>query len=129
MQYIVAKTILTIMKLKVTERRINELKQQLYKVGIPIPGSIHISYRRCGKKSCRCQLSDDNLHGPYYVWYRRENGRLTTQSIKKEDIHLYKEWIKNREKMEMIINKILEIGSQYPGIRKKLKINYKKSVS
>ena len=119
MLLIVAKIILITMKSKMIERRINELKQKLYKIGIPIPGSIHISYRRCGKSGCRCQQSNSNLHGPYYVWYRREKGKLTTQSIKEEDVHLYKEWIKNREKLETIIKKILEAGSQFANTRKK----------
>jgi len=103
---------------KTIERKINELKQQMCKIGIPIPGSIHMSYRRCGKTGCKCQQSDDNRHGPYYVWYRRENGKLTTQSIKKGDIHLYREWIRNREKLEMIMKKIVEIGSHYPDFKK-----------
>lgn len=37
------------------------------------PGSLHVEWKRCGKRSCRC--ASGKMHGPY--WYRRwrEGGR------------------------------------------------------
>ena len=35
------------------------------KIG-PLPGSLQVEWRRCGKPRCRCARGD--LHGPY--WYR-----------------------------------------------------------
>jgi hypothetical protein len=39
----------------------------------PLPGSLHLEWRRCGKGNCRCQRGEQ--HGPYVVriWY--EAGR------------------------------------------------------
>lgn len=117
------------MKKEIIEQKIKKLKQQLHEVGMPISGSLHISYRRCGKKGCRCQKSDKDRHGPYCVWYRRDNGKLTTQSIKEGDVHLYKEWIGNRVTLENIIKKIFDLGSQYPSARKNGKFNSLKTTS
>ncbi len=38
-----------------------------------LPGSVHVEFRTCGKRNCRCQSG--TLHGPYYVRRWRENGR------------------------------------------------------
>lgn len=124
---LVAKIYIADMEIKAIERKLQKLKQEIFKTGIQIPGSIQISYRRCGKKNCRCQQLDDKGHGPYYIWYRREQGKLTTKSIAAEDVTLYQEWIENRETVKRILNKILEHGANYAVFRKS-KFNSKKSI-
>lgn len=39
----------------------------------PLPGSLHLERRRCGRPNCRC--THGQLHGPYayHIWY--EQGR------------------------------------------------------
>jgi hypothetical protein len=39
----------------------------------PLPGSLHLEWRRCGKASCRCVRGA--LHGPYVVRRWREHGK------------------------------------------------------
>jgi hypothetical protein len=39
----------------------------------PLPGSVHLEWKRCGKANCRCRLG--RMHGPYYVRRWREGGR------------------------------------------------------
>jgi len=41
--------------------------------------------RRCGKKACKCAVTDlrTNGHGPYWYSYRQESGKLRTQCIGK----------------------------------------------
>lgn len=39
----------------------------------PLPGSIHMEFRRCGKPNCRC--AGGRLHGPYYVRRWQVGGR------------------------------------------------------
>jgi hypothetical protein len=95
------------------EDHLNDLKQQIAKLGMPIPGSIQTMYLRCGKKNCRCHQSDDQRHGPYYLWYRRKNGKLTTQSIAEEDLQSYRIWISNREELERVIQKMIDLGAAY----------------
>ena len=90
-----------------------DLKQQIAKLGMPIPGSIQTVYLRCGKKNCRCHQSDGQRHGPYYLWYRRKNGKLTTQSIAEEDLQSYRIWISNREELEGVVQKMIDLGADY----------------
>ena len=100
------------------ERQLNNLKKQIADLGLPIPGSIQTMYLRCGKKNCRCHQSEDQRHGPYYLWYRRVNGKTTTQSIAEEDVHLYRMWIGNRGKMEALVQQIVSIGADYAAVFK-----------
>jgi hypothetical protein len=38
----------------------------------PLPGSLHLEWRSCGKATCRCTRG--HLHGPYWVRRWWENG-------------------------------------------------------
>jgi hypothetical protein len=125
----VAKIYISTMDRKKIERELQKLKQEIINTGIPIPGSIQTSYRRCGKKNCRCQKPDDKGHGPYYVWYRREDKKLTTKSLAAENVSLYQEWIDNRETIEMVVKKIIILGANYAVAFKKSEINSKKTDS
>ena len=98
---------------KKLEEQLLELKNAIARLGMPIYGSIQTTHLRCGKKNCRCHQSDDERHGPYYLWYRRKNGKLTTKSINEEDLEVYRMWISNREKLEEAMRKMSELGSSY----------------
>lgn len=39
----------------------------------PLPGSLHLEWRRCGKLTCRCALG--STHGPYAYRYWYEDGQ------------------------------------------------------
>ncbi len=40
---------------------------------MPLPGTLHIEFKRCGKQNCRCR--NGHPHGPYAVRRWREDGR------------------------------------------------------
>jgi hypothetical protein len=100
------------------EKQLLDLKKQIASLGISIPGSIQTVYLRCGKKICRCHQAEDLRHGPYYLWYRRVNGKTATQSIAEEDVHFYRAWIDNRDKMEALVQKIVSLGADYAAVFK-----------
>jgi hypothetical protein len=45
----------------------------------PLPGSLHLEWRRCGKAHCRCTRGD--LHGPYLVRRWWEAGKQRKQYV------------------------------------------------
>jgi hypothetical protein len=95
------------------EQQVNDLKKQIAAIGMAIPGSIQTVYLRCGKKICRCHQDEKLRHGPYYLWYRRIDGKTATQSIAEEDVNLFRTWIDNRNKMEALVQKIVSLGADY----------------
>jgi len=108
------------------EEKLNELKKQLCKLEIAIPGTIHIQYRKCGKSNCRCHQSPDQMHGPYYLWYRKIDGKLYTSVIDENDLQLFNEMIDNRGKIEMLTTEMLRLGEYYVTKEKLGKKNSKK---
>lgn len=100
------------------EQQLTDLKKQITDLGMAIPGSIQTVYLRCGKKNCRCHHEEDQRHGPYLLWYRRINGKTATQSIAEEDVHLFRTWIDNREKLEALVHKIISHGADYAAVFK-----------
>jgi hypothetical protein len=115
------------MKLKALKKQLQELKQQVVDLEMPIPGSIQIMFLRCGKKNCHCHQSDEFRHGPYYLWYRRIHGKMTTQSIAEEDVQSFKKWISNREILEKLVHEMISVGQNYATIFKSRSRKLKKT--
>lgn len=50
---------------------------------LPKTSAICRQFRKCGKPGCKCNAGD--LHGPYFFYFYRENGRLRKKYIRKAD--------------------------------------------
>lgn len=88
------------------------LKQRIMRLGIAIPGTIRETYLLCGKQGCACAENDSARHGPYYLWNRKVNGKLTSKSIPKDKLPLYEQWLDNRRLLETLVQEVLEMGSK-----------------
>jgi hypothetical protein len=89
-----------------------KLKEKITRLGLVIPGTIRETYLLCGKQGCACADTDAARHGPYYLWNRKVNGKLTSKSIPKDKLPVYEQWINNRRLLEALIQEMLEIGSK-----------------
>lgn len=98
------------------------LKQQILNLDIVIPGYVRTLYQQCGQPNCRCKKKRKDWHGPYYLWGRKLNGKLSSKSIRKNDVPLYKQWIKNRLKLKEIVSELLDAGCKYATEYNKIKI-------
>ena len=49
-----------------------------------MPGSIHVQYVRCGKRTCKCARGE--LHGAYFYHFARVNGKLTKRYLKAHEV-------------------------------------------
>ena len=102
-------------------KKYEKLKEQMMALDIAIPGIIRKIYQRCGKKTCRCWKSEEYLHGPYYLWGRMIKGKLTSQSIQKEKVKLYRKWLGNKKQLKKIVAEMLKTGCAYATRIKSLK--------
>ena len=104
------------------------LKKRLFEIGIPIPGTIHALYARCGSPTCPCATDDKSRHGPYYRWHYRLKGRSVAYGIKEENLRQFERWIENREKIYAIVDEMLKLGIETALARKEtVSENSKKS--
>jgi hypothetical protein len=118
LQHSVVKIYFITMNQERLEQQLNDLKKQIAALGMAIPGSIQTAYLRCGKKNCRCHQDEKLRHGPYYLWYRRIDGKTATQSLAEEDVNLFRTWMDNRDKMEALVQKIVSLGADYAAVFK-----------
>lgn len=52
-----------------------------------LPGAVCEQWKRCGKSNCRCASGNkEDLHGPYYYRFWREEGRLRKAYVPGEQL-------------------------------------------
>jgi hypothetical protein len=95
-----------------SDPRYRRIKGKLMSIGPVIPGTIRETFLQCGRPWCACAKKGGALHGPYYFWNRKVNGKLTSKSIPKSKLRRYKAWINNRLEMESLLQQLLEIGQE-----------------
>jgi alkanesulfonate monooxygenase SsuD/methylene tetrahydromethanopterin reductase-like flavin-dependent oxidoreductase (luciferase family) len=94
------------------ERRYRELAQQLADIGLISSGSVTRRYTHCATPGCRCHAEPPQLHGPYYQWTAKVNGKTVTRRLSAEEAKLYKEWINNDRKMRRLIAQMRQLAAK-----------------
>ena len=65
-----------------------------------MPGSVSQTGGKCGKPNCRCKREADYIHGPYYRWTGKVNGRYTSVILTKEEAEECRRRIKRWRALE-----------------------------
>lgn len=69
------------------ERKVQQLRDKLAKLGPMLPGSISEQWNVCGTPGCRCKdAKNPEKHGPYYQLSFTVGGKSSTMFIKKGDL-------------------------------------------
>ena len=71
----------TTARLESYERRYRELARKLADIGYIASGSVAPRYNRCGTKTCRCHADPPKLHGPYFQWTAKVNGKTINRQL------------------------------------------------
>lgn len=79
------------------------LKDSLADLGPFRRGTVLRRFMRCGKSGCRCQAHPPQLHGPYYEWTRKVQGKTVNVRITEQQARLLKEWIANARRLDKIV--------------------------
>jgi hypothetical protein len=82
------------------------IKAGLQRLGYVRPGSLVRRFMPCGKPSCRCMSDPPALHGPYYQWTLRIQGKTKTVRLNEYQARLCEEWIANHKKLKDIIRRM-----------------------
>jgi hypothetical protein len=73
------------MQIQKMEKRIEEIKAKLARIGAMRPGSLNKQLTVCGRSNCRCgEPKKPKKHGPYYQLSYVHQGKSTSQYIQKE---------------------------------------------
>ena len=92
------------------QAEIKQLKAALVEIGIVLRGSVTERYMPCGRPGCRCQAKPAALHGPYFQWTTKVDGKTKTVRLRPEEVPLYREWIANGRRLDQIIRNWEQTG-------------------
>jgi hypothetical protein len=93
----------TARQLAAYERRYRELARQLAHIGYIASGSIAPRFNRCGKANCACHADPPALHGPYWHWTAKVNGKTVNRRLNEGEAQLYNEWIANDRRVRALL--------------------------
>ena len=99
-------------RLQAHERRLRQLAERLLPTGLISSGSVSTRYAPCGKPGCRCHSDPSQLHGPYWQWTTKVNGKTVTRNLNQRQASLYQEWIANRRRLLAVLAEMEEVSQQ-----------------
>jgi len=89
---------------------IQNCKEDMDGISMVLRGSITEHLVRCGKKGCRCQKTPPKLHGPYFDWTRKVQGKTRTVRLTRSHAAVCQQWIENGRQLNQIIAKWEQVG-------------------
>ncbi|MHB1711472.1 MAG: DUF6788 family protein [Acidimicrobiales bacterium] len=102
----------TTTRLEGYERRYRALARQLADVGYIAAGSVALRYNRCGKESCGCHGDPPRLHGPYFQWTAKVNGKTVNRRLSPSEAALYGEWIGNDRQVRALLTQMRAVAAK-----------------
>ena len=64
----------------------------------------------CGKPVCACKASPPRLHGPYYQWTRKVDGRTVTVNLSAQQAKLLQGWIATGKELDRLVAEMERIS-------------------
>lgn len=83
--------------------RLARCKGQLQQIEVVLQGSLTKRWMPCGQKGCRCQADPPQLHGPYYQWTAKIDGKTKTLRLKPEELEQFRAWIAEGRRLDECI--------------------------
>ena len=94
---------------------------ELAGLGLALPGSLTQRGMRCGRAGCRCHADPPQLHGPYWHWTRKRDGKTISRLVPDDQIDDYRQWIANHRRLRELIAELedltLAVADQRSGYR------------
>jgi len=75
------------------------IAEQLAAIDFALPGTILQWHHCCKKPGCRCGADPPQLHGPYYQWTRKVNGKTVTRRLTPGQMERYRGWFDNAKRI------------------------------
>ncbi len=102
----------TVSRLDAYERRYRELARQLGDIGYIASGSVAPRFNRCGKANCACHADPPRLHGPYWQWTAKVDGKTVNRRLSQREAELYNEWIGNDRQARALLANMREVAAK-----------------
>lgn len=97
--------------------RYRDLARQLADIGYIASGSVAARFNRCGKPNCACHADPPSLHGPYWQWTTKVDGKTVNRRLTEREAQLYNEWIANDRKARDLLTKMRQAAAKATDLR------------
>ena len=84
-------------------KQLAQIRAELQTLDIVLRGSITKRFMRCGTPGCRCQADSPQLHGPYYQWTTKIQGKTKTLRLKPEQVADFEGWVAQGRRLEQLV--------------------------
>jgi hypothetical protein len=75
------------------------------------PGSVNVTYRRCGKPNCACAQEGHRGHGPRYLWTRSEGGKTRSRQLRGGELEKVRAEVANYREFLAVSEQIVEVSA------------------
>ena len=99
-------------RLRAYQRRYRALAKQLADVGYITSGSVASRYNKCGKPTCACHNDPPTLHGPYWQWTAKVDGKTVNRRLTEQQAALYNEWIANDRHVRALLAQMRAVAAK-----------------
>jgi hypothetical protein len=100
------------------EAKIAQIKQEITGLGADLqPGRLTQQYNVCGKAGCRCKANPPQRHGPYYQLSFTRKGKSRTQFVKREDLLLLQQQVRNYQRLKTLMDRWVALGMALSQLR------------
>ena len=93
-------------------RDYKQLQLALSRIGYFSRGTLLRRMMGCGKPGCACKASPPRLHGPYYQWTRKVDGKTVTVGLSAEQAKLLEGWIDSGRELDRIVAEMERISME-----------------
>ena len=94
------------------QRRYRELAAELADLGYIAAGSITQRSTAAAPRAAAVTPTHPTLHGPYWQWTAKVNGKTVTRRLSQTDAKLYQEWISNDRKLRKTITRMRQVAAK-----------------
>jgi len=94
------------------EHRYRALAHELADIGYIAQGSLAPRFTRCGKPTCACQADPPKLHGPYWHWSTKVNGKTVNRRLNDREAEQYTVWIENDRRARELLAEMREVAAK-----------------
>ena len=88
------------------------IRHEIASLGWTRPGSVIRRYMPCGNPSCRCMADPPLLHGPYYQWSHKLNGKTRSLRLSESQAALCLQWARNHKQLKQLVRKLEKLALQ-----------------
>lgn len=102
----------TAARLEAYERRYRRLAAELSDIGYIASGTLASRLSRCGKRNCACRADPPRLHGPYWHFTAKVDGKTVNRRLNDQQAELYQQWIANDRQVRAVLAEMREVTAK-----------------